>query len=337
MITVTLYQKRDCQGCAEALSDLQSLQQDLPHQLVIIDLDQKPDLEPSVGSNVPIVEVGPYRLRSPFSKQDLKATIGAAQDRLDHYQAVGDKHFAERLERGQKLTDADRFTGWFSSHYMLVFNLIFLVYSGLPVLAPVLMKVGATGPASAIYTVYRLFCHQLAYRTWFLFGQQTAYPRQLAGVAGLSTFEQVTGINSLNVPASQNFIGNPHLGYKMAYCQRDFAIYGSILLFGLLFSATRGRLKALPWYLWILIGILPIAVDGFTQLPSLMNYSWLSWAPIRESTPFLRTITGFLFGFATAWFGYPYIEETMRETRLLMARKIAISTQAVSIPRTSRS
>jgi hypothetical protein len=36
----------------------------------------------------------------------------------------------------------------------------------------------------------------------------------------------------------------------------------------------------------------------------------------------LRSFTGFLFGYTTAWFGYPLVEETMRETRNLMRRKL---------------
>jgi len=43
--------------------------------------------------------------------------------------------------------------------------------------------------------------------------------------------------------------------------------------------------------------------------------------PYRESTPLLRTITGFLFGFATAWFGYPMAEEAMRDTQQYMGMK----------------
>jgi hypothetical protein len=44
--------------------------------------------------------------------------------------------------------------------------------------------------------------------------------------------------------------------------------------------------------------------------------------PYRESTPFLRTLTGGLFGLTTAWFGYPYVEETMRDARELLTTKI---------------
>jgi uncharacterized membrane protein len=337
MLTVTLYRKTGCEDCQRAIDDLQALQETIPHQLVFVDLDNNPSLEAAVGGNVPVVEVGPYRLKPPFSRKDLQATLGAAKDRADHYQAVGDTQYQERVARGHTVTGADRFTAWFSDHYMRVFNLIFLVFVGLPFLAPVLMKLGATFPADAIYRVYRFFCHQLAYRSWFLFGEQAAYPRELAHVAGVKTFEQATGINPLDIPASQNFIGNLQLGFKVAFCQRDVAIYGAILLFGLIFVLTGKRLRSLPWYVWILIGIVPIAVDGFSQLPSLISAPWASGLPMRESTPLLRTITGFLFGFTTAWFGYPYIEDTMRETRLLMARKIAIAGQATPDPDTGKS
>jgi uncharacterized membrane protein len=119
------------------------------------------------------------------------------------------------------------------------------------------------------------------------------------------------------------------LGYKVAFCQRDVAIYGSILLFGIVFSLFRKKIKSYPWsiYLWVLIGIIPIAIDGFSQLPSLITTSLPAWMPIRESTPFLRTLTGGLFGLMTAYYVYPVIEETMLETRKLMAHKLAVVSQ----------
>jgi hypothetical protein len=45
--------------------------------------------------------------------------------------------------------------------------------------------------------------------------------------------------------------------------------------------------------------------------------------PYYESTPFLRTLTGFLFGFTTAWFMFPLIEEAMAETRQSFAKRLA--------------
>ena len=52
-----------------------------------------------------------------------------------------------------------------------------------------------------------------------------------------------------------------------------------------------------------------------------------AWVPMRESTPFLRTLTGGLFGWMTAWYLFPMIEETMRETRRILQRKFAIAEQ----------
>jgi hypothetical protein len=34
-----------------------------------------------------------------------------------------------------------------------------------------------------------------------------------------------------------------------------------------------------------------------------------------ETTPLMRTITGTLFGWATVWLAYPYVQETMDEVR----------------------
>jgi len=53
----------------------------------------------------------------------------------------------------------------------------------------------------------------------------------------------------------------------------------------------------------------------------------LDWIPVRESTPFLRVLTGGLFGFATAWFGYPYVEESVQETRKDLQKKKALVRQ----------
>jgi uncharacterized membrane protein len=79
--------------------------------------------------------------------------------------------------------------------------------------------------------------------------------------------------------------------------------------------------------LWILIGLAPIGIDGFSQLLSQTNLSILNWLPLRESTPTLRIITGALFGLATAWFGFPYLEESVQENRLALEMKFAIVNQ----------
>lgn len=206
----------------------------------------------------------------------------------------------------------DRALLGFSKRWVLFLTLFFSFYVGLPFAAPVLMKVGATGPAQAIYTVYGGLCHQLGYRSWYLFGEQGAYPRE--------EFEARTGIDANNLWESRSFIGNEQMGWKVGYCQRDVGIYGMIVICGLIYSlpAVRQRLKAPHWIVYLLIGIGPIALDGFSQLFSQYPYNQFplfSWLPARESTPLLRTFTGALFGFANVWLAYPYLEESMREVR----------------------
>jgi hypothetical protein len=39
--------------------------------------------------------------------------------------------------------------------------------------------------------------------------------------------------------------------------------------------------------------------------------------------PLFRVLTGALFGFMTAWFAYPAIEESMAETRQFFLKKFA--------------
>ncbi len=81
MIPVKFYTKAGCHLCEEALADLEALQGDIPHKLEIIDIDQQPNLPPSLQVEIPVVEVGPYRLKAPFTRQELAITLGAARDR----------------------------------------------------------------------------------------------------------------------------------------------------------------------------------------------------------------------------------------------------------------
>lgn len=320
MLIVTLYTRPDCHLCEQAKADLEALQARFPHQLTEIDVDSTPELRQTYGFEVPVVEIGPYTLKAPIAQQELALTLGAARDRLRHIAQLDQD--AEQLG-SVKWTKADGFTHWISNHYLAFFNLIVLLYLGLPVLAPVLMNAGYTAPAKVIYRLYSGVCHQLAFRSYFLFGEQAVYPRAAAGLEGLLTLQQATGLdegdNGAALLAARRYVGDPQIGYKIALCERDVFIYGAILFFGLVFAATGRKLPPLPWYLWIGIGMLPIGLDGVSQLLSQPPFNFI---PYRESTPFFRSLTGFLFGFTTAWFGYPMVEESMADARNVMATKL---------------
>jgi uncharacterized membrane protein len=222
------------------------------------------------------------------------------------------------------LSNSDKISSWLSKYYIHLFNLVMFLYVGIAFLAPVLMKFGFTGSARVIYTIYRPLCHQLGFRSFYLFGEQFYYPRALAHVVGVKTFEQITNQNDIDVIAASRYLGNDVVGYKLALCERDIAIYGSMLVFGIIFWLTGRKIKSIHWFLWILIGLIPIAVDGLSQLPSLIAGILPSWILIRESTPFLRVLTGSLFGFTTAWYLYPFVEESMQETRSILTKKQAL-------------
>lgn len=337
MLTVTLYTRRDCHLCDTAKADLKSLMEKYPHRLVEVDIDSDPALKKAYGETVPVIEAGPYKLSAPFDKQKLMMTLGAASDRRGQLDKLGREDHRDRVRRGQEISGGDRVMFWISRHYLAVVNFFILLYMGLPVLAPVLMKVGATAPANLIYTMYKPLCHQFGFRSFFLFGEQAYYPLAEAHVDEVLTFDQATGIQNLRSPASparfdaREFVGNEAVGYKMALCERDIAIYGAIFLFGVVYAATGRRVKPLHWILWVVIGMGPIGLDGFSQLFSQMEWSWLvGILPYRESTPFLRVLTGAIFGLMTAWFAYPYMEESMSETRQFFVKKFASVADRIS-------
>jgi len=335
MLTITLYARKDDLSSVEAKNNLESLKDQFPHRLVEVDVDSDPILQKNFGERVPVIEVGPYSLKSPFDKQKLMMTLGAASDRRGQLDKLGREDHHDRIRRGQTLNGSDRIMYWVSRHYLALLNLFMLFYFGLPILAPVLMKAGAPLPASLIYTIYKPLCHQFGFRSFYLFGEQSYYPLEEAHIPGVKTFQQATGIRDLHSATgvsrleARQFIGNQTVGYKMALCERDMAIYGAIFLFGIVYALTGRRIKPIHWIFWILIGMIPIGLDGFSQLFSQMQWSWLSSIlPYRESTPFWRVLTGGLFGLATAWFAYPYIEESMSETRQFFIKKFASITQS---------
>jgi uncharacterized membrane protein len=160
-------------------------------------------------------------------------------------------------------------------HWLNIMNAALLIFIAPIVLYPYFMSTGdptLVAIAGAIKAGYHATCHQLPERSLFIFG------------------------------------------YQMAVCSRCFAIYASFLAGGLLFYFIRKRLKPFHIGYYALI-CLPMAIDGFAQLfgvplpreigPGIS----LIWTV--ESTNLVRVITGAIFGFGSALFAMPYMEEVM--------------------------
>jgi uncharacterized membrane protein len=168
-------------------------------------------------------------------------------------------------------------------YWLLVTNVLVGIFVGLAFLAPALLALGYADAANAIYAAYQHVCHQWAFRSYFLFGPELAYgPDALSALVGHD--------------AAYHTLGSPALGYKVAFCERDVAIYLAALGAGIGYARFRERVPSLGVVAYGLL-ILPMAVDGFSQV-----FGW------RESTVELRTLTGLLFGVASVWLIYPRVD-----------------------------
>jgi uncharacterized membrane protein len=198
---------------------------------------------------------------------------------------------------GSQVPRSDMSIPWLGRHWLFAVNLAMALFIGGTLLPPVLMSLGLVGPAQVTYKLYGLNCHQLPERSYFLFGPQVQY-----SLAELRL--------RLGTEVTRYYVGEPALGYKVAICQRCVAMYGAILAVGLLYGLLRRKengVRPLSWWCVILL-LVPVALDGGGQLIGL-------W----ESTWWVRTITGVLFG--AAWVGwiYPYLDEAVEEMLTFMA------------------
>jgi uncharacterized membrane protein len=325
MITITVYAYKETEAATQTEKLIKSAAGDIPVRIIYIDLTTDKGMADFLGNEAPMVQVGPYRLKSPLTERDLRVAIRAAHER--HEKLQKDPAYQERITRGRTVTKTDRLNQWLTKNYMILFILVLVLYAGGSFLAPVLMKVGAEVPARVLYTIYKPFCHQLAFRSFFLYGEQVYYPRELAGINGVITYDDLiaSGVipGSVDLLDARDFLGNEYVGYKIALCQRCLAIYVAMLLLSIIFAATGNRIKPIAWYVWILAGMVPIGLDGGSQIPGALGITLPEWMIIRESTPLFRVATGALFGIMTFWYLLPQVEDSMRESRVNLSKKFA--------------
>jgi uncharacterized membrane protein len=201
---------------------------------------------------------------------------------------------------------------WLSRHWVALFNVIIALYTGGAILAPVMMHWGRPGIANALYAFYKPFCHQYPFRSWFLFGP--AFIRPLHEPISILKMNQLGA-----------FVGNAEIGYKMALCERDIAIYGMMAVAGMLYGIVKKRLRIPPLALWLyfLFGVMPMMLDGGIQwisyalwqfFPGLLNQPF-------ETIPLLRALTGSLFGLGVIAVGYPYMNEYFEDVQKQLETK----------------
>lgn len=235
---------------------------------------------------------------------------------------------------GSDVSRLERGIYFISRHWILVIGSILGLYAGLPFLAPVFMQAGWSGPARIIYFIYSFLCHQLPQRSYFLFGPKVTY--SLPEV-------QAAWRNTLDPLVLRQFIGNPEMGWKVAWSDRMISMFTSLWFFGLLWWPLRRRLKPLPWW-GVILFLLPMAVDGTSHLISDLagigqgfrdSNAWLA-ALTNFSLPLsfyagdawgsfnslMRLLTGILFGAGIVWFGFPYLDEFFTQEASILSNRL---------------
>lgn len=222
------------------------------------------------------------------------------------------------------VTLLDQWVLSFSRHWLAWVNLAVGVWVLLPWVAPVLMQMGATGPAQLLYAFYGLQCHQLPQRSYFLFGTRFMIPLN----------DILAAWPAADPLLLRPFVGNGQLGWKVAWSDRMVSLYTPLLVGGLLYGLTGKRWKPLPIRGWLLFGV-PLLVDGGSHfindafgLGVRDTNSWLGALTGHVMGPtfftgdflgsfnwWLRLLSGALAGFATVWLVYPHLGRAFRITQ----------------------
>ena len=221
------------------------------------------------------------------------------------------------------LTFAGRAGPWLRRHWLLLLTVFFGVYTGLPWLAPVFMKLGWTGAAGVIYMIYSTQCHQLPERSFFLFGPKAMWSLEEIQQAWLPT---------RNPFILRQFIGNADMGWKVAWSDRMVSLYGGVFLASVWYGLKRRGTRPMAWWAALLLAA-PMAIDGGTHFVSDLAglgqgfRDTNAWLAVLTSHAFpatfyagdalgsfnswMRFITGGLFGFAVVGFAYPYLDSAL--------------------------
>jgi uncharacterized membrane protein len=93
-----------------------------------------------------------------------------ARDELDYVlSGIGPRR---RAFNRALVTTADGISRWLRRHWLGLVNGILGTFIGLAVLAPIGYALGLTGPASAVFSAYRVVCDQIPSHSFFIGGYQ---------------------------------------------------------------------------------------------------------------------------------------------------------------------
>lgn len=215
----------------------------------------------------------------------------------------------------------DRLIYNLTKKWIWVFTAIWGIFVSLPFLAPVFMKIGWEPLGNTIYQIYSFLCHQLPQRSFFLFGPNGMYPLDEIHLIYKFTNNPLT---------LREFVGNPQVGWKVAWSDRMASMYTLVLPAAWIWYTFRKKIKNLP--VWgLVLFLLPMAVDGGTHMMSdfsgigqgfrdsnlwlaeLTNFRYTELFYVGDAlgsfNSWMRLLTGASFAVGIVWFGMSLIEE----------------------------
>jgi len=202
-----------------------------------------------------------------------------------------------------------------------LYMVIFLVtYAALPILSPLMFKIGLNPIGHGIQFIYRVFCHQRVERSAYLFGEGSLV--QFYSVDELKEIGAIPNINpytSMTEWADEFFAypfwGNDEIGYKMAYCIRDFGLYSALAIASVIlyvYMEKKKKIVKFPWQ-FIVLMLAPMILDGFFQ----MYVEYVGFPGVSEALQIAyisnipkRIITGALFGVGFSFLIIPALKES---------------------------
>jgi len=229
---------------------------------------------------------------------------------------------------------------WILRNWLVLFLMFFGLFNLLPFLAPIMAKLGFDFLADIIYLLYTPLCHQMAHRSFFLFGDQLMYrPEQLP-------LELTAGLTG-NMLEMKQFVGNETIGWKVAWSDRMVYMYGAVWIFAAIYApmSRRYKIKHLSIRSFVLL-MLPMAVDGVSHVLSDASIGgliagfrytneWLADLTINafpawfyagdalgSFNSWMRLISGLGFGVAIVWMIFPMISTEMRHKGHILDAKL---------------
>jgi len=181
----------------------------------------------------------------------------------------------------------------------IVYTLLFLVLVGSILATPILAE---SQDMESVYNAFGHTCHQKLSRSLCIFNDgegrwiEDCVPQTGEYIKGLadSRATEVTRDGAT--------------GYKMPVCARDIGLYAAMLFGAAVYPLVRElKDKRMLPAIYLVLGILPLALDGGLQLGTILLKAFEVIDFTYESTNAIRFATGIIAGFASSFYAIPVL------------------------------